>query len=757
VHLRPITPDDADRLVAFHGRLSGQTIHYRFFTPRPRLRPAEVARFTTVDHHDRVSLVATLNDELVAVARYDRLPGTDQAEVAFVVEDQHQGRGLGTILLEHLASAARERGISTFVATVLPDNWRMLSVFKSAGWATTNHLTGGVIGVEFDIAPTEGALVARHAREHQAEARSVARLLHPTSVAVIGAGRSATSYGHVLLRNIVRGGFTGALHVVHPTATTVAGVPAVPSVDDIAGPVDLAVIVVPEAAVQEVVEACARKGVRGLLVVSSGYADAGAEGLADEHALIAAAHEAGMRVVGPNSPGLVNTHPDVRLHAVLGPEEVRSGGLGILSQSGGLGMGLLRWASRPGLGVSSFVAVGNKADVSGNDILQFWADDERTTVIGLYLESFGNPRKFARVARRVARSKPVLAVKSGRRDGSDVAVDALFAQAGVLRVGSVSGMLDAAALLANQPLPRGRRVRVIAGPGSPVLLAVDGLDAAGLSVADVVSVPLSEPGPYADAVRSAVGIADAVLALYTPPLDAGGEDVARALAGAGAEVDLPVAAVVLEWEAALVATGGQLPVYGSPETAAAALGLAADYADWLAAAVDDPALVPAVEGAVRAVVEREGPLDEAAVLASVGIDLVELPSAEAPGGAVELVVGMRPDPTFGPVVTVAVGGPAAALVDDRRARITPLTAADAAALVRSLRTAPVLFAGLSTAPLEDLLLRVGLLVEAAPEIASLSLAPVWLGPHGVTVGGASVERQETTPRSDDRRRLTERG
>jgi acyl-CoA synthetase (NDP forming) len=393
-------------------------------------------------------------------------------------------------------------------------------VFKSAGWRTEAHFTDGVVGIEFDIDPDPDAIAARQAREHQSEARSVARILHPSAIAVIGAGRSRRSFGHQLLLTIVQGGFTGAVHVVHPQADEVAGIRAVPTVTAIDGPVDLAFVVVPAPAVADVVEDCARKGVRGLVIMTAGFADEGEEGAAAEVALVAAAHAGGMRVVGPNTMGIVNTHPDVRLHGVLGSEPTTSTGcLGLLAQSGGLGIGLLRWASRPGLGVSTFVATGNKADVSGNDMLQYWADDERTTVVGLYLESFGNPRKFARVARAVAQVKPVLAVKSGGR-GDEATVDALFAQAGVLRVDAIRTMLDAAAFLANQPLPAGRRVRVLASRGSPVPMAVDGVERAGLTVADVVVASMEDPAEYGAAVRSAVGVADAVLAVYTPPLGA---------------------------------------------------------------------------------------------------------------------------------------------------------------------------------------------------------------------------------------------
>ena len=749
VHVRPIEPGDAERLVALHNSLSPETIHYRFFSPRPRLSEKEVQRFTNVDHDRRVALIALLHDEMIAVARYDTLPGgpEPEAEVAFVVQDAHQGRGLGTILLEHIAAAARERQIHRFVAEVLPDNRRMLEVFRRAGWEVKSKFSDGVVSVEFDITPTDEALAMQHEREHRAEARSIARLLHPASVAVIGASRDPDSIGQAFLRSIVDGGFTGEVHVVNPAADEVLGIPAVASVLDIETGVDLAVIVTPADAVPGIVEECGRKRVRSLVIATTGV----------DPSVVGIAHANGMRVVGPRSMGVVNTDPEVRLDAVVGGGPVMPGPLGLLSQSGSLGIALLEWAGRIGVGISSFVAVGDKHDVSGNDLLQWWIDDERTHIVALYLESFGNPRKFSRLARRLSRAKPVLAVRAG----SEAVVDALFRQAGVLRVATLEQLFDTVAVLATQPLPAGPRVAVVASAGGPARLTADALVANGLAAASVREVDDPDPAAYGRAATEALaddGV-DAVVLVHVPPLRRGNsETVAQAVAEAAKGAVKPVVAVVLTPAAHMHAAARWLPTYASPEAAAAALGLALEHADRLRR---PEGVVPALdvdEDGIRAVVDRalgDGDavdLDDDDVdrlLACVGID-VDLP----PASGVALSAGVRDDPLFGPLVTLAAGGPAARLIDDRVSRITPLTDIDAAELVSSLRTAAVLFQGVDTAPVEDLLLRVSALVEAAPEVAAVELDPVVLTRSTLVVGAARIRLAPEQPKPEAvRRRL----
>ena len=382
VHVRPIRPDDRDRLVALHSRLSERTVYLRYFAPHPTLSERDLTHLTTVDHRDRVGLVATLGDAIVGIGRYDRVADST-AEVAFNISDAHQGRGVGSVLLEHLAAAARERGITRFVADVLPQNRKMMGVFTQAGYEVSHHYEDGVIALSFEISRSEHSDRVRASREQRAEARSVQALLHPRSVVVVGASRSSESIGHRLLDNLVAAGFRGALHVVNPEASEVAGVPSVARVTDVPSPVDLAVVAVPADAVEDVILDCAAAGVRGLVVASGGFAETGEEGRLRQEQLVRHARARGMRVVGPNSFGILNTDPEVRLNASLAPTVPPPGRLGLFSQSGALGIAVLDRAARRGLGVSSFVSAGNRADLSGNDVMQYWQDDPATDAVGL--------------------------------------------------------------------------------------------------------------------------------------------------------------------------------------------------------------------------------------------------------------------------------------------------------------------------------------------------------------------------------------
>jgi succinyl-CoA synthetase alpha subunit/RimJ/RimL family protein N-acetyltransferase len=463
VHLRPIRPADADGLVGLMERSSDETRYYRFFGPRKRLSEKDLRRFTHVDHDARVAFVLLLGDQVIGVGRYDRYPDTDDAEVAFLIEDAHQGRGLGSVLLEHLAAAALERGIKGFVAEVLSQNTRMVRVFLDAGYTPTRTYDEGIVHLAFPIAPTEAALAVAVEREQRSESRSIARLLSPSSVAVVGASNDVGKIGNAVLRHLLEYGLDGPIYPVNPGARHVRGVPAYAGLEDIPGDVDLAVVAVPAEEVAGVVEAARRKKVHGLVVLSGGFGESGEEGRARERALVAAARASGMRVVGPNCLGLVNTDPAVRLNASLAPDVPGRGRVGFFAQSGALGVALLERARGRNIGLSSFVSAGNRADVSGNDLLQFWATDPGTEVVLLHLESFGNPRKFARLARSVGRTKPVVAVKSGRHvhmtaglAGTSVAVPeesvaALFASA---RCWPINRCLPGTGWRSSAPRPR---------------------------------------------------------------------------------------------------------------------------------------------------------------------------------------------------------------------------------------------------------------------------------------------------------------
>jgi acyl-CoA synthetase (NDP forming)/RimJ/RimL family protein N-acetyltransferase len=603
-HLRPIRRDDADRLQRFYARLSPETIYFRFFAPYPRLSERDLQRFTSVDHVDRVAFIATVGEEMLGVVRYDRVE-PDHAEVAFNIEDAHQGRGLGSVFLEHIAAAARERGIRRFTADVLPANRKMLTVFREAGYIVGSQFDDGVVALTFDIAETETSRAVMAAREHRAEARSIERLLAPSAVAVVGASRDSDSVGQTVLRNLVATGFTGTLNAVNPHAREVAGVPAYPTLAAVPGPVDLAVVAVPAAAVEQVVADCGRKGVQGLVVISAGYAETGPEGRERQRRLVTTARANGMRVVGPNSFGMINAHPDVRLNASLSPVVPDLGRVGFFSQSGALGIAILEAVTQRGLGLSSFVSAGNRADVSGNDLMQFWEEDPDTDVILLYLESIGNPRKFSRLARRITRRKPIVAVKSGgtapgasqgaplghavrSSNAPPEAVDALFRQAGVIRVEGVSQLFDVAQVLATQPLPVGDRVAVVGNSDALGVLASDAVLDRGLRLAgDPVSL-----GAEASAEDFSLALArifadedvDAVVAVFIPPLRTGAEDVAQVLQEAARATPKTVVSTFLGMggvpEQLRSGQREAVPSYPSPEEAVRALAAVMQYAAW---------------------------------------------------------------------------------------------------------------------------------------------------------------------------------
>jgi acyl-CoA synthetase (NDP forming)/GNAT superfamily N-acetyltransferase len=607
VHVRPVRPDDADQLVALHARLSDRTRYLRYFGAYPRISPRDLYRSTHVDHDNRVVLVAETGGEIVAVSLYDRIAGTTDAEVAFLVEDAQQGRGIGSVLLEHLAAAARERGVRRFVAEVLAENPRMVRVFLDAGYSATHQYERAVVHLTFPIEPTEESVAVAYERERRAEARSVERLLTPRSVAVLGASSDPGKVGSVVFHSLLGYGFQGPIYPVHPTARHVGGVPAYPSVMAVPDDVDLAVVAVPAAAVPQVVEDCAHKKVRGLVVVSGGFGERGGAGAAAERDLVAAARANGMRVVGPNCLGVVNSHPDIRLNATLAPVVPGRGRVGFFCQSGALGVAILENASRRGLGLSTFVSAGNRADLSGNDLLQYWEGDPDTDVVLLYLESFGNPRKFARLARRLARRKPVVAVKTGRYGSvapglatrsaplPDEAVQAIFEATGVIRVETLTGMFDVASLLAYQPLPAGPAVAAVTNSSALGVLVVDACRQAGLTVAGD-PLDIGPDGTVADfviALRVAVEAADAVVAVFVPPLATSGLDYAQALAEvaiAAAEQGTPIVSTFLGTEGvpdALArigpdgtATRGSIPSYPTPERAVRALARAVRYAQW---------------------------------------------------------------------------------------------------------------------------------------------------------------------------------
>ncbi|MGW1892988.1 GNAT family N-acetyltransferase [Streptomyces sp. NPDC002004] len=976
--IRPITTQDADRLVSFYEQVSDESKYYRFFAPYPRLSAKDVRRFTHHDYVDRVGLAATIGGEFIGTVRYDRidargLPASapaDEAEVAFLVQDAHQGRGVASALLEHIAAVARERGIRRFAAEVLPANTRMIKVFTDAGYEQKRSFEDGVVRLEFGLEPTEASLAVQRAREQRAEAHSVARLLRPGSVAVIGVGRAPGGVGRSVLANLAGAGFTGRLYAVNkafaPEQTELDGVPVRRSVREIAEPVDLAVVAVPAERVPDVVAECGEHGVQGVVVLSAGYAESGAEGRERQRALVRQVRSYGMRLVGPNAFGVVNTSPEVLLNASLAPELPRPGRIGLFTQSGAIGIALLSRLHRRGggvtgvAGVSTFVSAGNRADVSGNDVVQYWYDDPDTDVVLMYLESIGNPRKFTRLARRTAAAKPLVVVQGARHSGvaplghavpatrlPHATVSALLRQAGVIRVDTITELVDAGLLLAGQPLPAGPRVAILGNSESLGLLTYDACLSEGLrplrprdlttaatpedfyaaltealedeacDAVVVTAIPAVGEGgaddvALAEALRAAAaqhpakpvlvvhvelgGLAEALSAATTtgprfrfpapgtegrtrashgdvsplgmeaPPEErrpvAGTEtgeapgtapdsrasqEWAGATPGSGAPGERPGAAQgpaqpptpdstrAPEAPRTMPATA-RIPAYPAAERAVRALAEAVQYAQWrrddaepgkvpefddvdeagaagliarlLDAGDNDPRGATLAEEDANALLARYGvPVtptlaasgpDEAAQaarrlgypvalkttaphlrhradLGGVRLDLADeeqlrrayaelteslgkpeelrpVVQTMAPRG-VDTVVRAVIDPTAGAVLSFGLAGAASELLGDTAHRLIPVTDRDARSVIRSIRTAPILFgwrgaAPADTAALEELLLRVSLLVHDHPEVVDVGLEPVVVAQHGVSVLGATV-RLAPPPARDD--------
>lgn len=580
-HLRPIAPSDADALQRLHTSQSEASVYLRFFTYKSKLTPRELQRFTEVDHRDRVAMVVVRGGDIIGVGRYDRLDDPQEAEVAFNIADASQGKGVGSILLEHLAAAAREHGIERFSAEVLPENRKMLTVFAEAGYEVKRRFDDGVVMLEFPIDPTDKSRAVMESREHRAEARSLADLLAPTSVAVIGASREWGSVGYTLLENIIEGGYTGAVYGINREALELAGMVSYGSLAEVPGHVDLAVVAVPQQELEGVVADCAANGVKGLLVVTGRFPDDAGDGLRRQRELVYLARSNGMRLIGPASLGIVNTDPGVSLNASMAPGMPVRGSLGLFSQSAAIGVLLYAATSRRGVGVSSIVSAGNRADVSGNDAMQFWEDDPRTSAVGLYLESFGNPRKFSRIARRLSRRKPVIVAKSdvmGLRlpPGHAVrttqaplgAVDAMLRQSGVIRVGTNEELMDVAQIVASQPLPGGDGIAVVANSDALARVVADSAIQHGLTVSVQEDTLQLDDGESAalPRLRAAVlkALADpgthaAVVALL-PSRALSVDAAAQALQDCSVEAEKPVIAAFTGNMDLSVATDGLLAV-----------------------------------------------------------------------------------------------------------------------------------------------------------------------------------------------------
>jgi acyl-CoA synthetase (NDP forming)/GNAT superfamily N-acetyltransferase len=572
VHVRPSATDDVSRLRVFLASLSEVSRWFRFFSAGVNL---DAAARSAAAPQDGLALVALREGTIVAHATYFR-ETPDRAEVAFAVADAWHGHGIATVLLAHLAHAASAEGIGTFTATVLSENHRMLGVFHDSGFAVSAHRSGGEVQLEFPTSLSLGARRRFEARQRDAGVAAVAHVLRPASVAVIGTSERP---GAEVARNLRAGGFTRPLHLLD-------GVGALAAVD---GDVELAVLAVPAAAVVDAARACAAKGVRALVVLTPGFTEV------DD--LLTVCRGAGMRMLGPNCLGVASPPPAIALNATVAPSAPAPGHVGFASQSSGLAVTALDAAATRGIGFASFVSMGDKADLSGNDFLEYWEQDPGTSVLLLHLESFGNPRRFGRIARRITATKPIVVVKGGRT--ADAAVDALFAHAGVLRAETMGEMFDVAQLLAHQPLPTGDRVAVLTNARGPGVLCADACEAAGLRPHLVVTAASDD---YERSLRSVLsgGAHDAVVAIFVPPLGGRVAEIARGITAAAEGADRPVLGV---WMGTAV---GAVPRFSTPEEAARALVHAVRHARRRAAPPDPPSEPAGVDSATAATIVAEG-------------------------------------------------------------------------------------------------------------------------------------------------------
>jgi acyl-CoA synthetase (NDP forming)/GNAT superfamily N-acetyltransferase len=867
--IRPADPDDLDAVREMHRSMSQENIYFRFFSLSSFAAEGEARRVCREPGPDHIALLAWLGRELVGVASCEVAGLHDTAEIAFAVADHAHRRGVATLLLEHLVSAARNRGVLTFTAEVLADNSAMLKVFAAAGLQARRTQTGGVTELALDVHGDDADpgwasyldVVAR--REGRADVASLRHVFAPGSLAVIGAGRRPGSVGRLILHNIISGGYAGSLYVVNPHASQLEGVGCVPSAAALPGPVDLAVVSVPASAVLRVAEECGERGIGALVVVTSGI------DLAAREALLACCRRHGMRLVGPNCLGVAV--PGLALDATFAARHPAPGAAGLAVQSGGVGSALIEQLSRLGIGVSSFASLGDKADVSGTDLLWWWEQDPATKLGILCLESFGNPRKFSRSARHIGATMPVLIVDAGRSDAGEreaashtaaaatsvVTREALFEQAGMIAARDIGELVDTAALLASQPVPAGGRVAVVSNAGVAGVLAADACSDAGLRSAvldrgvqdalrrllppgaavagPVDTTPAVPPEVFRrclEQVAADDGV-DAVLALTAPTAIADLIPAARA-----AEISKPfVLSVLNQAEAVRLLPGasGPVPAYACPGSAARALSHAARYGAWRDRA---PGLFPVLAdlrpSEARTLIDRflersrDGgwltPGQTAELLACYGIaEISTRPvtnetaavktarqmggpvalKAHVPGlvrksdagavqldlhgagevraafralaqrfgaemssaviqpmvtGGTEVIIGVVQEPVFGPLVLFGLGGVATDVLGDRSARLTPLTDTEAAALIHSVRAAPLLLGERGTPAvdllaLQGILMRVSKLADDQPQVAELDLNPVIARPDGAYVVDARVRVVPAQPADAYLRRL----
>jgi len=806
IEIRPPVQADFPAVKAMHEAMSPDNAYLRFFSLSRLAAEQEARRVTREPSPDHAALLAVFDGQVVGVASFE-VARTDgrTAEVAFAVADTMHHRGIAMLLLEHLVSLARARQLDALTADTLPENTGMLRVFSEAGLPVVSKREDGTVAITIPLPPDDAGhqledyldTVAR--RERSANVASLRPLFAPASVAVIGTSRRTGTVGRSVLDNISAGGYQGQLYAVNASAAEIGGVPCFPTVESLPETPDLAVLAVPPAAVVDTAEACGRRGVRGLVVLTS------AVGASASAGLLAACRRYGMRLIGPNCFGVAV--PSIGLDATFAAAVPAAGSVGLVMQSGGIGFAMVDHLTRLGIGISSFASVGNKLDVSSNDMLMWWEQDGQTRVAVLYIESFGNPRKFGRTARRVGLKMPVLTVHAGRSEAGQRAAashtaavasplvtrEALFEQAGIIAVPSFGELMGATALLATQPPPAGRSVAIVSNVGGAGVLAADSCTDLGLTVHHpgdetsrrlraVIPADGSVNGPVDTAATVSAGTfrevleilgADedvhAVIALVLRTGATG--DLLSAIAEAGLSV--PLAVVVLNQpEAVRLVDGkaGKIPAYAYPEAAARALSRAVRYAEWRAAPRRTVPAFPDVDPErARQIVhafltaQPDGgwlaPGDVADLLGLYQIPLVTAPVARTRDDT-EVVIGVREDQMFGPLVVIGLGlsGTAARLPTDYAARLAPLTEADAEALISSVGSATSLHGHLNApaadlAGLRDVLLRVSRLADDLPEISELDLYPVVARPDSAFAADARIRVASQVPQDPFLRRL----
>jgi acyl-CoA synthetase (NDP forming)/GNAT superfamily N-acetyltransferase len=814
VEIRPALPGDYDAVKAMHEAMSPDNAYLRFFSMSRIAAEKEARRVTRPAGADHAALIAVYDGAVVGLASYEVDRGSagknggSTAEVAFAVADTMHHRGIATLLLEHLVSLARAQQLTALTAETLSENASMLRVFSDAGLPVSTSRGEGVVHITIPLPPDDTS--KQHAdyldtvalREQSANVASLRPLLDPRSVVVVGASRRSGTVGRAVLENIRRGGYAGHLYAVNPNVAEIGGVPSFPDVASLPEPPDLALLAVPPEAVPGAAEDCGASGVRGLVVFTTGL---GAEASA---ALLATCRRYGMRLIGPNCFGLAV--PAKGLDATFGAAAPLAGDVGLVMQSGGLGFAMVDHLSRLGIGISSFASVGNKLDVSSNDMLMWWGQDGVTRLAVLYIESFGNPRKFARITRQLGARMPVLTVHAGRTEAGQQAAqrhtaapptpwvtrEALFEQAGVIVTPGFRELIDTTALLASQPPPAGTTVAIVSNVGGAGVLAADACTDVGLVVhrpGDQLRERLRQLIPDGGAVTGPVDTTasatregfrqvleliaadEAVDAVIAVLLSTGAApDIEAAVCAAA--VPVPVAAVILNQPEAVRMLNGEdsgawgtraahgtgkagaarkIPAYGSPEAAVGVIARAARYAKWRATppgpvpgfADVDVAGAQAVVRGFLAANPGGGLLSRPECTALLSHYGIALTGRPDPDG-IPVAIGVKDDQMFGPLVTFGVHGVAGAALAGESARLAPLTEDDADSLIGPLQSAPA-----DLAALRDVVLRLSRLSDDLPEVIQLDLDPVVAGLAGAEVAGARVRVAPPVPQDPFLRRL----